>query len=95
MFDNGGWEGNSGWGAYLGFAQVEVKEIEHAITYLKVGDKLIEFDGYGLADQDPSKFDATLSYYTFTEQQSLEVGKTSVVGLFEKLTMSIITRLTL
>lgn len=80
-FANNKWEGTTGWGTSLGFGNIEVKEIEHAITYLKIGDKIKEFDGFVKAQGNA--LDATISYYNISKVDSLKAGD-SVVGLLEK-----------
>ena len=80
-FANNKWEGTTGWGTSLGFGNIEVKEIEHAITYLKVGDKIKEFDGFVKAQGNA--LDATISYYNISKVDALKAGD-SVVGLLEK-----------
>lgn len=76
-YENNAWNGTEGWGTYLGFGQIEVGTIEHAVTYFKENDTLKEFDGFEKATG--ISLDASATYYTATEK-SVEASTTDVVG---------------
>ncbi len=75
-----GWTGAvDGWGTYLGFAEVEVGKLEHAVTTKAIGDQVPIFVGYKALSA--STLGKTVDYYKATKVETT-AGVTDVKGKY-------------